>query len=162
MVKELLHSFKFCCFECNRLFAIFCMKGCSKHVLSVVAAAKYCNLTPCRFRSLKPPSPSTRERKISPKFSCIKFSETPSGHGRPCIWVKDVRAKKLYVPALGAMGRKHSGRDVRPDVRGTSRQKTLCLSFLSLPETRVPERYLKITRVSSCACPISTCAFSPI
>ena len=26
-----------------------CVKGCSKHVSSVVAAAKYCSLTPCRF-----------------------------------------------------------------------------------------------------------------
>ena len=47
MVEELLHYF--CCFECNRLFAIRCVKGCSKHVSSVVAAARYCNLTPCRF-----------------------------------------------------------------------------------------------------------------
>ena len=28
---------------------IGCVKGCSKHVSSVVAAAKYCSLTPCRF-----------------------------------------------------------------------------------------------------------------
>ena len=47
MVEELLHYF--CCFECNHLFAIGCVKGSSKHVLSVVAAAKYCNLIPCRF-----------------------------------------------------------------------------------------------------------------
>ena len=42
----------FCCFECNSLFAIGCAKGCSKHVSSVVAAARYCcycSLTPCRF-----------------------------------------------------------------------------------------------------------------
>ena len=30
MVEELLHYF--CCFECNSLFAIGCVKGCSKHV----------------------------------------------------------------------------------------------------------------------------------
>ena len=47
MVEELLHFF--CCFECNSLFAIGCVKGCSKHVSSVVAATKYCNLTPCRI-----------------------------------------------------------------------------------------------------------------
>ena len=47
MVEELLHYF--CCFECNSLFAIGCVKGCSKHVSSVVAAAKYCSPTPCRF-----------------------------------------------------------------------------------------------------------------
>ena len=47
MVEELLHSF--CCFECNSLFAIGCVKGCSKHVSSAVAAARYCSLTPCRF-----------------------------------------------------------------------------------------------------------------
>ena len=47
MVEELLHYF--CCFECNSLFAIGCVKGCSKHVSSVVAAARYCSLTPCRF-----------------------------------------------------------------------------------------------------------------
>ena len=31
------------------VFAIGCVKGCSKHVSSAVAAARYCNLTPCRF-----------------------------------------------------------------------------------------------------------------
>ena len=31
-------------FVCNRL-----CEGCSKHVSSVVAAAKYCSLTPCQF-----------------------------------------------------------------------------------------------------------------
>ena len=39
MVEELLHYF--CCFECNSLFAIGCVKGCAKHVSSVVGAAKY-------------------------------------------------------------------------------------------------------------------------
>ena len=47
MVEELLHYF--CCFECNGSSAIGCVKGCSKHVSSVVTAAKYCSLTPCRF-----------------------------------------------------------------------------------------------------------------
>ena len=47
MAEELLHCL--CCFECNSLFAIGCVKGCSKHVSSVVAAARHCNLTPCRF-----------------------------------------------------------------------------------------------------------------
>ena len=50
MVEQLLHYF--CCFECNSLFAIGRVKGCSKHVSSVVAAAKSCNLTPCRFHPL--------------------------------------------------------------------------------------------------------------
>ena len=48
MVEELLHCF--CCFGCNSLFAIGCVKGCSKHVSSAVTVAKYCNLTPCRFQ----------------------------------------------------------------------------------------------------------------
>ena len=48
MVEELLHSF--CCFERNSLFATGCVKGCSKHVSSGVAAEKYCSLTPCRFQ----------------------------------------------------------------------------------------------------------------
>ena len=43
MVEELLHSF--CCFECKSLFAIGCVKGCSKHVSSEVGAARYCSLT---------------------------------------------------------------------------------------------------------------------
>ena len=47
MVEELLHYF--CCFECNSLSSLGCVKGCSKHVSSVVAAAKYCSVTPCRF-----------------------------------------------------------------------------------------------------------------
>ena len=34
MVEELLHYF--CCFECNSLFAIGCVKGCPKYVSSVV------------------------------------------------------------------------------------------------------------------------------
>ena len=41
IVKELLHSL--CCFECNSLFAIGCVRECSKHFSSVVAAAKYCS-----------------------------------------------------------------------------------------------------------------------
>ena len=45
-----------------------------------------------------------RKQNISLKFSCISFSETPSGCGRPCLRVKDVRAEKLYFPALPAMG----------------------------------------------------------
>ena len=47
MADELLHYF--CCFERNSLFAIDCVKGCYEHLSSAVAAAKYCNLTPCRF-----------------------------------------------------------------------------------------------------------------
>ena len=47
MAEELLHYF--CCFERNSLFAVGCVKGCSKHVSSVVAAARYCSLTPCPF-----------------------------------------------------------------------------------------------------------------
>ena len=47
MVEELLLCF--CCFERNSLFGIGCVKGCSKHVSSVVAVARYCKLTPCRF-----------------------------------------------------------------------------------------------------------------
>ena len=39
----------FCCFECKSLFAIGRVKGCSKHASNVAVAAKYCNLTPCRF-----------------------------------------------------------------------------------------------------------------
>ena len=42
-----LHSF--CCFECNRLFAIARVKGRSKHVSSVACHGKYCSRTPCRF-----------------------------------------------------------------------------------------------------------------
>ena len=53
MVEELLHYL--CCFECNSLFAIGCVKGCSKHVSSVVAEAKYCSLTPCRFHPFSKP-----------------------------------------------------------------------------------------------------------
>ena len=41
------------------MFAIGCVKGCSKDVSSVVAPAKYCSLTPCRFHP---------------------FSKHPSGH----------------------------------------------------------------------------------
>ena len=62
MVEELLHSF--CCSECNRLFAIGCVKGCSKHVSSVVAAAKYCNLTPCRFHPFSK-HPSCRQINVN-------------------------------------------------------------------------------------------------
>ena len=49
-----------------------------------------------------------RERKISPKFSCIKFFWDPSGHGRPHLQVKDVRTKNCF-PALRAIGVKAFG-----------------------------------------------------
>ena len=75
MVEELLHSF--CCFECNSLSAIGCVTGCSKHVSSVVAAAKYWNLTPCRFHPLP----------ISP------FSKHPNTH----VNQEDVNGEKLTV-----------------------------------------------------------------
>ena len=73
MVEELLHSF--CCFECNRLFAIGCVKGCVEHVSSVVAAGACCSLTPCRFHPFsKHPNCGSKE--------CSRNSSTrraPSG-----------------------------------------------------------------------------------
>ena len=58
------------------------------------------------------------------------WTSAPSGQGCP--------RKSLYFPALRAMGRKFLGRDVRPDIRpdvcGISRPKTLCLGRFSLPE----------------------------
>ena len=36
-----------------------------------------------------------KEMKNQPEASCLKFSETLSGHERPCIRVKDVRTKTL-------------------------------------------------------------------
>ena len=60
------------------------------------------------------------KRKINPNFSYIKFffSKTPSGHGRPRLWVMDVRTKKkLDFLALGARGWKFLGWDVRLHVR---------------------------------------------
>ena len=44
-----------------------------------------------------------RTKEISPKFSCISFSDACSGHGRPRLWIKDGRAKELYFPALRAV-----------------------------------------------------------
>ena len=79
-----------------------------------------------------------RERKISLKFSCIKFfwdplgswTSAPSGQGRP--------HKKLCFPALRAMGWMFLDQDVRsdirPDVRGISRPKALCLGCFSVPD----------------------------
>ena len=75
MVEELLHYF--CCFECNGLFAKGSVKGCSKHVSSVVAAAKYCSLTPCQFQ------PFSKRPMVGingPKFleTCFEVLETVS------------------------------------------------------------------------------------
>ena len=76
MVEELLHYF--CCFECNSLSAIGCVKGCSKHVSSVVAAAKYCSLTPCRFHPFsKHPNPVWRV--LCRKRELGKFCAKPGG-----------------------------------------------------------------------------------
>ena len=66
MVEELLHPF--CCFECNSFFTIGCVKGCSKHVSSVVAAAKYCSLTPSRFHPFSKHPTSCRERPFARHF----------------------------------------------------------------------------------------------
>ena len=77
--------------------------------------------------------PQSRERKINPKFSCIKFIWDPRG-SCPRLRVKDVRAKKLYFPALCEIGWKFLGRDVRPDirlgVRGISRPKNFMFRLL--------------------------------
>ena len=61
------------------------------------------------------------------------FLRPPSGHGRP-------RQKRMYFPALRAMGWKLLGRevrpDIRPDVRGISRPKALCLGCFSVLKTK--------------------------
>ena len=41
-------------------------------------------------------------------------SETPSGHGRPCLQVKDVRKKTLFFLRSERWGESFLGRDVRP------------------------------------------------
>ena len=41
-----------------------------------------------------------REQKSALSFPAQSFCETPSGHGRPRLRVMDVRAKKIYFPAL--------------------------------------------------------------
>ena len=51
------------------------------------------------MRQKRGPQPELRERKISPKFSYIKFLESPSGHGRPRL---RVRATKTLCFALQA------------------------------------------------------------
>ena len=81
------------------------------------------------------------EWKISPNFFfCRKFcwdpleswTSAPLGDGRP--------RKKLDFPALRAMGWQFWGRDVRPDirpdVRGISRPKTLCLGCVPFLKIR--------------------------
>ena len=42
--------------------------------------------------------------KSAQSFLAKSFSETPSGHGHPHLRVQDVLRKKLYFPALRAMG----------------------------------------------------------
>ena len=68
--------------------------------------------------------------------SAQNWSQTPSGHGCPRLRVKDVRAKKLYFPALRAMGEKHFGPgrppEYPPDVLGISCAKPFSDSRNSL------------------------------
>ena len=55
------------------------MKGCSKHVSSVVAAARYCNLTPCRFHPFSKHPTKDMPRKGT--HSGWKLGHTPSTAG---------------------------------------------------------------------------------
>ena len=50
------------------MFAIGGVKRCSKHVSSVVAAAKYCSLTPCRFHPFSKHPTNGRGRGVWPPF----------------------------------------------------------------------------------------------
>ena len=106
MVKEPLRSL--CCFKCNRLFAKGCLKGCSKHVPSVVATALFCNLTPSRFhpfskhpilfggQNLQLPRPATEPRNSETPERCnfpekwpkksIKMSKTSIRMSKMGIW----------------------------------------------------------------------------
>ena len=70
---------------------------------------------------------SCRERNISPKFSCKMFSKTPvtvmdvrAFRSRMSAHKESQRTKKLYFPALRAMGESLGGRDFLPDIRPTS------------------------------------------
>ena len=73
-----------------------------------------------------------------PDFSdASSFSEAPSGHGHPRLRVMDMRAKSLFscAPSDGVKVFGPDVRmDIRPDIRGISRPKTLCLGCFSVPQ----------------------------
>ena len=86
MVEDLLHYF--CCFECESLFEMGCVKGCSKHVWSVVAAAKHCSLAPCQDHPFsKHPIVGLLKhlQGIFPKGSATQSQPFPKKVGTP--WV---------------------------------------------------------------------------
>ena len=115
MVEELLHYF--CCFECNSLFAIGCVKGCSKHVSSVVGAARYCSLTPCRFhpllqtpdrrqkhvfpQSANPVRAKTAPAVISPTFTPLLSKENQAPKEGPFFLTQAQKVKSLHVRYFG-------------------------------------------------------------
>ena len=69
----------------------------------------FCRVRSAHFsKTFKTPR-SFREQNISPKFSRINISETPSGHGRPRLLVKDVRAKETWFSCAPSDGVKVFG-----------------------------------------------------
>ena len=71
-----------------------------------------------------------RERRISPKFSCIKLFRDPSGHGCLRLREKDVHAKNISFLRSQRWGERFwAGTSARISA-WMSRPKTLCLPLL--------------------------------
>ena len=82
-----------------------------------------------------------RARKLSPKFSCIKFSGMPSGHGRLRLWVKEVLAtKKLCFRTLREMGKQFFGPVFRRTSAGYPTQKLSLWTAFQFLRSRVQKR----------------------
>ena len=86
-----------------------CVKGCSKHVSSVVAAAKYCSVTPCRFHPFSKHPKFMKTRGFLTRGSAIS--------GRPQIGVCPLtilfkiitRMKLLFSNYLGGYSHSFQG-----------------------------------------------------
>ena len=78
--------------------------------------------------------------KSARSFAAQRFSETPSGHGRPRLRVKDVCAKNFIFLHSEQWGECFWARTFTRisavDVHGVSRPKTLCFGCFSVPEFR--------------------------